>query len=174
MSKLLIGPFGVHYAKIVDDDGNYIKWASLDEVEHHICKEFNSLNRRGTSIDMSVPYNEKNEAKKLGAHWDPYKKVWYTNQDNPKLDDILVKYPHWISVQAIDYCERHVNTPLVHTNEALEDFRAFQEKHGYRGADHGYDYVSEYEVEEARKKELAEKARKKQEMYEHGKDFFTY
>lgn len=174
MSKLLIGPFGVHYAKIVDDDGNYIKWASLDEVEHHICKEFNSLNRRGISIDMSVPYNEKNEAKKLGAHWDPYKKVWYTNQDNPKLDDILVKYPHWISVQAIDYCERHVNTPLVHTNEALEDFRAFQEKHGYRGADHGYDYVSEYEVEEARKKELAEKARKKQEMYEHGKDFFTY
>jgi hypothetical protein len=173
MSKLLIGPFGVHYAKIVDDDGNYIKWASLDAVEHHICKEFDSLNRRGTSIDMSVPYNEKNEAKKLGAQWDPYKRVWYTNQDNPKLDDILVKYPHWISVQAIDYCERHANTPLVYTNEALEDFRAFQKKHGYRTDDRDC-YLSEYEVEEAREKELAEKARKKQEMFEHGKDFFTY
>lgn len=173
MSKILIGPFGVHYAKVVDDDGNYIKWASLDEVEHHLYKELNSLNRRGTSIDMSVPYNEKNEAKKLGAQWDPYKKVWYTNQDNPKLDDILAKYPHWISVQAIDYCERHANTPQVHTNEALEDFLAFQKKHGYR-ADDRYDYVSEYEVEEARKKELAEKARKKRVLYEHGKDFFTY
>lgn len=173
MSKILIGPFGVHYAKVVDDDGSYIKWASLDEVEHHLYKELNSLNRRGTSIDMSVPYNEKNEAKKLGAQWDPYKKVWYTNHDNPKLDEMVSAHPNWISVQAIDYCERHANTPLVHTNEALEDFLAFQKKHGYR-ADDRYDYVSEYEVEEARKKELAEKARKKQELYEHGKDFFTY
>lgn len=28
-------------------------------------------------IDIYVPWNEKDEAKQLGAHWDPTTKVWY-------------------------------------------------------------------------------------------------
>jgi len=28
-------------------------------------------------IDLVVPFHEKDEAKKLGARWDPQKKVWF-------------------------------------------------------------------------------------------------
>lgn len=173
MNRLEIGPFGVHYAKIVDEKGKYVKWASNDEVEQHIFREINSLNRRGSSFDMSVPFSEKNEAKKLGAQWDPYKKVWYTKQDNPMLNDILTKYPNWISVRSVDLCERYANEPMVYTNEALEQFRAYQKSQGHNMD--GYDdYVSEYELEREREKKKAEAARKKQERFMYGQDYFDH
>lgn len=42
-------------------------------------------------IDLEVPFGEKDEAKRLGARWDPGKKVWFvTSRHN------LVMFERWI------------------------------------------------------------------------------
>lgn len=33
---------------------------------------------KSTRLYLDVPYKEKDEAKSLGARWDPEKKKWYT------------------------------------------------------------------------------------------------
>ncbi len=30
-------------------------------------------------VDLNVPYSEKDEAKRLGAFWDPVKRTWYVS-----------------------------------------------------------------------------------------------
>src|SRR5699024_8027186 len=38
-------------------------------------------------MDLDVPYAEKNEAKKLGARWDPQKKTWWIDVSTHSPDD---------------------------------------------------------------------------------------
>ena len=40
----------------------------------------------GNRIDLKVPYAEKDEAKALGAKWDPTNKVWYVENETGMLD----------------------------------------------------------------------------------------
>ncbi|EAB6033390.1 DNA primase [Salmonella enterica] len=61
-------------------------------------------------IDINVPYAEKDEAKMLGARWDPANKTWYV-PDGVSIDHFLkwlsdcnVIAPHWYIAQAYDYC----------------------------------------------------------------------
>ena len=44
-------------------------------------------------IYLNVKYEEKDEAKLLGAKWDPKKKKWYSFTNNTKLDELLLRYP---------------------------------------------------------------------------------
>ena len=41
---------------------------------------------------LNVPYGEKEEAKALGAKWDPRVKKWYTDSD----PDHYVRFAKWI------------------------------------------------------------------------------
>jgi hypothetical protein len=130
-TRLEIGPFGVHYAKIVDENGKYVKWASDNDILFRLSRDLFTLNRRGTSIDLKVPYEERKEAKKLGAYWDAYKKVWFTYLDNPKLDK-LTDNAKWFTNEALDYCLKHKDTEMVHSNTELDKFIQFQHANGHR------------------------------------------
>ena len=41
-------------------------------------------------IDLAVPYAEKDEAKALGARWDPARKRWYVN--DPKDPEAFARW----------------------------------------------------------------------------------
>lgn len=41
--------------------------------------------------DLKVPYAEKDEAKALGARWDPAKRVWYTQSTD------LAPFGRWLA-----------------------------------------------------------------------------
>ena len=47
-------------------------------------------------VDLRVPYVEKNDAKKLGARWDPERQTWYV-PPGLEIDSFgrwLLKVPH--------------------------------------------------------------------------------
>jgi hypothetical protein len=46
-------------------------------------------------IDLDVPFAQKDEAKRLGAHWDPQQKIWFINSkyDQAKFDKWLPDSP---------------------------------------------------------------------------------
>lgn len=66
-------------------------------------------------IELKVPYAEKDEAKRLGARWNPTKKVWYVH-DRMDLFDFYRWIPHKEMVKAtrIDKSEP---LPVVSTFE---------------------------------------------------------
>ena len=43
-------------------------------------------------IYLNVPYNEKNDAKKLGIKWDKNKKKWFIFNDNKYKTEIIEKW----------------------------------------------------------------------------------
>jgi len=45
-----------------------------------------------SAIYLQVSYDEKEEAKLLGAKWDHKKKKWYIQNDNPKKEEILTMF----------------------------------------------------------------------------------
>jgi hypothetical protein len=44
-------------------------------------------------IYLNVPYSDKEDAKELGARWDPSEKKWYTFENNDHLYDLLEWFP---------------------------------------------------------------------------------
>ena len=44
------------------------------------------------NIYLGVPFGDKEEAKKLGAKWDPKKKKWYTTASNPGKQELLKRW----------------------------------------------------------------------------------
>lgn len=48
-------------------------------------------------VDLKVPFEEKDEAKALGASWDPARKVWYT-QDIEDLQPFLRWMPERLTL----------------------------------------------------------------------------
>lgn len=42
-------------------------------------------------VNLQVPYSEKDHAKRLGARWDPARRVWYV-QDVQRID----KFMRWM------------------------------------------------------------------------------
>ncbi len=45
-------------------------------------------------IYLNIPYNEKDEGKKLGTRWDPKKKKWYIFSDSNNKKTILNRWPN--------------------------------------------------------------------------------
>ncbi len=43
-------------------------------------------------VYLNVPYDEKDEAKSLGARWDPDRQQWYFVPGNPKWKQFAVWY----------------------------------------------------------------------------------
>jgi hypothetical protein len=63
-----------------------------NKINNRICKNcdidlFNSGN-----IYLSVPYNSKDDVKKLGAYWDNTYKKWFIHKNNKNIDTILQKW----------------------------------------------------------------------------------
>jgi hypothetical protein len=129
-TKLVIGPFGVHYAKIVDENGKYIKWATDEQILYELSRETWTLNRRGSTIDLKIPFTDKNNAKKLGARWDDFNKCWYVCLDNTNID-YMIHNTSWITEDAILYCANNQDTPKVETNKALERYMKHRVQQGW-------------------------------------------
>ena len=47
-------------------------------------------------VNLQVPYAEKDAAKRLGAQWDPARRVWYV-QDLEKLEPFLKWMPKYLT-----------------------------------------------------------------------------
>lgn len=96
---------GPHYAKIICHTcgDKFVSWASKDEIVH-------ILKRITSTVDLQVPYIEKDQAKKLGAKWDVQRKIWYTDLYNPKLKDLVSN--GWLTQKSIAKYERLNNTPF--------------------------------------------------------------
>jgi hypothetical protein len=43
-------------------------------------------------VELRVPYSEKDEAKALGARWDPSMKKWYTFNNNPHYYELIERW----------------------------------------------------------------------------------
>lgn len=129
-SRIIIGPFGAHYAKLVDSNGKYIKWADDHNIMKHLTRKLVSLNRRGTSIDLNVPFAENQKAKSLKAKWDYYKNVWFVELDNPNIDKILNE-TSWITVDALEFCESHKDTKPVYSSDEVLHYLQFRVNQGW-------------------------------------------
>lgn len=47
-------------------------------------------------VDLRVPYGDKDEAKRLGARWDPAARVWFAPED---LE--LARFARWLPIQCL-------------------------------------------------------------------------
>lgn len=47
-------------------------------------------------INLQVPFSEKDEAKRLGARWDPDKKVWYISEGMP-----ITPFQNWLPAETV-------------------------------------------------------------------------
>ncbi len=53
--------------------------------------------KHSTRVYLAVPYKEKNEAKALGAQWDPRQRCWYVPEANE-----LAPFEQWLPKWALD------------------------------------------------------------------------
>lgn len=97
-------PDDFHMGKMICSDCNnaYIKWAS--DIECHLYKKGMSYKELQDNVHMyyqktenmiylTVTYQQKDIAKKLGANWDPVEKLWYTylhSKNAHKLKDYML------------------------------------------------------------------------------------
>lgn len=64
---------------------------SIDKCESSIPSELyrrmlaQMLTKSSTPIDLDIPYENKDEVKRLGARWDDAGKVWFTYANHPNL-----------------------------------------------------------------------------------------
>jgi hypothetical protein len=63
-----------------------------------------------TKLYLDVPFSRKEEAKTMGAKWDPQEKAWFTFEGNPQRDALLEKFP-----RSVD--ERPAGIPLSVTKD---------------------------------------------------------
>jgi hypothetical protein len=45
------------------------------------------------STFLSVPFDDKDEAKQMGARWDPDRRLWYAMAGRPTHDALAAKWP---------------------------------------------------------------------------------
>lgn len=63
-----------------------------------------------TRINLQVPFSQKDEAKALGARWDPVQKTWYISTEmNP--DPFMCWLPQSQPISNLDYPEYSVRAP---------------------------------------------------------------
>ena len=85
--QILIGPFGPHYAKEICLTCNnlFLGWKTKAEYRILITAKNESDRRTNTTVNLRVPYEQREKVKALGGHWDSYLKVWFID---PRLFDI--------------------------------------------------------------------------------------
>ncbi len=68
-------------------------WVMETNINNRLCKscDINAY----SNIFLSVPFNDKDHAKKLGCKWNNYYKRWYTDRKNKNIDIILKQ---WTSI----------------------------------------------------------------------------
>jgi hypothetical protein len=79
--EIIRNQFGPHYAKQIclTCDGAFVTWISQSQLQmqdEHI-KEM--AERHENTINIKVPFDQKDVAKKHGAKWDDVQKTWYIN-----------------------------------------------------------------------------------------------
>jgi hypothetical protein len=87
-------------AQLWRSGGRYEK-PSLGLVEFHTERDWKAPQQR---IRLDVPYEQKDEAKRCGARWDPQEKTWYTTTVTDGLkrwlpNDAQVMPPSALSVE---------------------------------------------------------------------------
>ena len=55
------------------------------------------MEAQSTTQYLNVPYQEKEEAKEMGARWDPAAKKWFIFSDNPKLSNFKKWLPKTVA-----------------------------------------------------------------------------
>lgn len=92
---------GLTYEEIYQNDESYLKWLEKQQfdkpkykklIEFYKYRQKINIIKQITRIYLYVSYNEKNEAKKLGALWDKELKKWFVMSNNKKLDLIKIKW----------------------------------------------------------------------------------
>jgi hypothetical protein len=51
-------------------------------------------NKKTIRVDLRVPYSEKDEAKALGARWDPSIKKWYVLSNNVHYNELIDRWKY--------------------------------------------------------------------------------
>ncbi len=76
---IINGPFGVHVAKeiCITCGGKFVSWVGRRKVDEMANLRKVSIQRQDHTINLKVPYDEKDQAKELGAKWDASFKSWY-------------------------------------------------------------------------------------------------
>lgn len=69
-----------------------LRESKYDTIDMVIFVKLHYKGEKAMSILLNVPYAEKDEAKSLGAKWDPNLKKWYAVRDYPK-------FRKWISIK---------------------------------------------------------------------------
>jgi len=52
-------------------------------------------------IYLTVPYANKDDAKKIGAKWDAERKTWYTDSNNKNLQELIKIFPPEVEIEFI-------------------------------------------------------------------------
>lgn len=124
-TTIIFGPFGNQYAKEICLKCNnaFVSWRSEGHLLQVLEDELTSLNRRGTSIDLNVPFHNKDQVKKLGAKFDGHKRVWYVESTSPNIKELA----KWITHEAIDLYEANQNTPKVKSTPELQRYWEYKD-----------------------------------------------
>jgi len=77
--EIINGPFGAHRAKeiCITCGGAFVAWVGRSKLEKLEHLKIRSMQRQEHTINLKVPYGEKDQAKELGAKWDSSQKTWF-------------------------------------------------------------------------------------------------
>ncbi|WP_062087431.1 DUF5710 domain-containing protein [Caballeronia udeis] len=81
-------------------------YAAPSIVERRIAEQFDGKIRR-VRIKLDVPYSQKDEAKALGARWDPVERTWYAYT----LTDALRRWQHKGDAEYQDVPDKATSKP---------------------------------------------------------------
>tara|TARA_Y100001958_G_C21236739_1_gene563333 strand:- start:2136 stop:3173 length:1038 start_codon:yes stop_codon:yes gene_type:complete len=65
----------------------------LHQCPYSSNKSSTSSEKRSKRIYLKVPFDHKDDAKKLGAKWDFRKKKWYIDEESKHKDILVMRYP---------------------------------------------------------------------------------
>lgn len=89
-------------------------------------------------IDLNVPYAQKDEAKSLGARWDPQAKVWYIPEGTPSYPlsrwlpkqhhepEFFIRSPYYYIVESVSDCWKCHQSTAVFSFVLPEEHEEFQ------------------------------------------------
>ncbi len=103
-------------------DNNEKSWYTTDDNPHKekLFEKWQlNENLQQNKIFLSVPIEEKDEAKALGAKWDNNQKAWYTTADNPNNQELFSKWPNKQTEETHNVPEKiYLNVPREEKDDA--------------------------------------------------------
>ena len=79
------------YAQAASSEGN-ATYNNATEYYLSLHKKTNNKSKAQKRIYLNIPYNEKDEAKKLGAKWESSKKSWYILENNKHKEMMMGRW----------------------------------------------------------------------------------